>query len=115
MTAARSIYFNPGGDGLEIFLGPTEARAMEIIWREGAGTVKKVLFHWPETKRPAYNTVLTILTKLTEKGLLARTREGRHFVYDAAQTRDDFVKSQLELVAGALKRNFPEDIRKILA
>lgn len=112
MSEYRPIYFNPDGEGLEVFLGPTEARAMTIIWAEGDSTVKNVLFHWPDKRRPAYNTVQTILTKLTDKGLLTRQRHGRHFIYTATGSREQYIQAQLKLVTDCLKRNFSKQFKK---
>ena len=114
MSQSQPIYFNPDGDGLEVFLGPTEARTMDIIWREKEATAKKVLALWPEERKPAGSTVLTIMTKLSKKGLLERRREGRHFVYKASMSKDAFLKGRLSEVAGCMKRNFKSQFKKLL-
>jgi BlaI family penicillinase repressor len=35
----------------------------------------------------AYTTVMTVLVRLTNKGLVSRRKEGRQFIYSAAQKR----------------------------
>lgn len=115
MSQSQPIYFNPDGDGLEVFLGPTEARAMEIIWREQEATAKKVLALWPEERKPAGSTILTILSKLTKKGLLDRHRDGRHFVYTPTISREEFLDGRLKLVAGCITSNFRTQFKKLLA
>lgn len=56
---------------------------MRVVWSQGESTVRTVaemLEH--ETGRPhAYTTVMTILARLHERGLLARTKVGRGYVY----------------------------------
>jgi predicted transcriptional regulator len=83
MTEAR----DPGRNvGPEDVLGPLGAAAMRVVWDQGATTVGAVL----ETlnargSRPlAYTTVMTVLGRLHEKGLLERSKNGRQFVYRAA-------------------------------
>lgn len=66
-------------------LGPLERRVMEHFWRVGPSTVAEVLesVNRASSRTLAYTTVLTIVTRLHEKGYLTRTREGRHFRYAA--------------------------------
>ncbi len=67
-------------------LGPLERRVMDKFWRAGSSTVAEVLeaLNRASSRTLAYTTVLTIMTRLHEKGYLTRTREGRHFRYAAA-------------------------------
>ena len=67
-------------------LGPLERRVMEHFWRVGPSTVAEVLetLNHASSRTLAYTTVLTIMTRLHDKGYLTRTREGRHFRYVAA-------------------------------
>lgn len=58
---------------------------MEILWAaKRAMTVRAVLEQANErrTEPLAYTTVMTVLSRLAEKGALARRREGRSFVYE---------------------------------
>ena len=110
--SGQSIYFNPYASGLEVFLGPTEARIMELCWRRGPLTVKKALFHLAGDPKPAYTTVMTVMSRLAGKGLLAREKEGRFFVYTAAVSRDEFVKSRIKLVTDCIDKQFSSPPRK---
>jgi len=104
----QPIYFNPHGTGLEVFLGPTESRVMELIWSKGPLTVKKALFYLGEKSHPAYTTIMTIMSRLAEKGLLTRRKEGKFFVYSPALTRELFIADRLQLVKACLERSFPQ-------
>jgi predicted transcriptional regulator len=57
-----------------------ELRLMEVLWKEGRATVADVT---AQIGRPAlaYNTVLTTLRTLEQKGYAAHAEEGRAFVY----------------------------------
>lgn len=67
-------------------LGPLERRVMTRLWEAGpqkVGEVQEALNEAAE-RQLAYTTVMTILVRLNEKGLVARTKEGRHYRYVAA-------------------------------
>lgn len=75
-----------GRDPLGATLGSLEREVMEIVWAGGSHVVRDVQ---ERLSRPvAYTTVMTTLDRLFKKGFVLRTRQGRAFVYRAAQTRD---------------------------
>ena len=102
------IYFDPGGEGLRVFVGSSEALLMEMASDKGELTVKKALYHWPRRPRPAYTTVMTILTRLVEKGWMSRVKDGRSFRYRIEVERQVFLRDRLDLVVGCLRKNFPQ-------
>lgn len=70
-------------------LGPLETEVMELLWTRGSATVRDVVDALAEARGLAYTTVMTVLVRLHAKGLLARERVGRIYVYRATQTRDE--------------------------
>ena len=68
-------------------LTDAELRLMSVIWDLGQGTVNDVISSLPETNRPAYNTVLTIMRILEQKGYLNRVKNGRAHVYQPDVSR----------------------------
>ena len=56
---------------------------MDVIWRKGSATVAEVAEGLPKELGLAYNTVLTTLRILEDKGYLRHTKpnEGRAFLY----------------------------------
>ncbi len=72
-------------------LGELETAIMDVLWNHGAATVRAVLNHLQRTPL-AYTTVLTVMTRLVEKGLLLRTRSGRVDIYRAAYGREEFAR-----------------------
>ncbi len=99
------FYFDPFAKGLEVFLGPTEARLMELAWRYGNLTVKKALYYLSDEGDRAYTTVMTVLARLAEKGLLVRQKDsGRSFSYSPALTREQFIKDRLNAVTHCLRQ-----------
>jgi predicted transcriptional regulator len=108
----QPIYFNPYAEGLEVFLGPSEARVMELCWERGTMTVKKALFYWTKEPKPAYTTLMTVMARLADKKLLDRKKKGRFFEYTPALTRDNFVRERVSLVASCLEKQFPSEDKK---
>ena len=49
-----------------------ELEVMDLFWDRGAATVRQVLELLPPKRRPAYTTLLTVVSRLEEKGALER-------------------------------------------
>ena len=71
-------------------LTEAELRLMKVIWEKGRATVAEVAEALPKHLGLAYNTVLTTMRILEEKGYLrhVKAKEGRAFVYSPVVTRD---------------------------
>jgi predicted transcriptional regulator len=102
-----SFHFDIHGRGLGVFLGPTEAKLMELVWEQTTLTVKSALFHLDQSDRRAYTTVMTVLNRLVEKKLLTRVRDGRNYVYRAGIDRESFVADRIGRIQNCLKTSFP--------
>ncbi|GAB1818220.1 BlaI/MecI/CopY family transcriptional regulator [Herbidospora sp. RD11066] len=68
-------------------LGTLERAIMEALWRRPGGVFAHDLAEHLES-RPATTTVLTVLVRLTKKGLVGRRRIGRAHLYEAAVEKD---------------------------
>jgi len=80
-------------------LGDLERVVMDLLWsRPNGGTVREVSDALPDRKL-AYTTLMTVLDRLTRKGFLDRTLEGRAWRYQPVHSRDHYVA---ELMLGAL-------------
>src|SRR5262249_42571203 len=68
---------------------------MDVIWDKGSATVAEVAEALPKSLGLAYNTVLTTLRILEEKGYLRHTgaKEGRAFIYSARVSREQASRS----------------------
>jgi predicted transcriptional regulator len=91
-------------------LGALEAEVMDYVWRHGDWVgVNDILtaLHGP---RRAYTTVMTIVTRLCDKGLLQRERRGRGFVYRPAQSKEELAAQSLRDVLAS-----SEDPQAVLA
>lgn len=82
-------------DELTRYLGPLEHRIMVDVWGNGPSTVNDVLerLNSGRGKPLVYNTVMTTLARLADKGHLRRHREGRAFVYEG-DGPEEFLRAQ---------------------
>ncbi len=94
--------FSPTKDGLVKVLGPLETDIMQIIWRDERSTVKKVHRKLSQQREIAYTTVMTTMSRLAEKGVLRRHREGLAYVYTPAISESDFVTMVVQQVLDGL-------------
>ena len=60
-----------------------EIDIMNIVWRLRRATVRQIVDSLRDHRPLAYTTVQTVLSILTQKGVVRYTREGRAFVYTA--------------------------------
>ena len=72
--------------GIEAILGPLAGRIMRVALTRGEVTVRDVADDLGRSDNggPAYTTVMTIMARLHERGLLRRVKRGRGFVYRPA-------------------------------
>ena len=78
-----------------------ELQIMETFWTRGACSVREVKEAFPEPKRPAYTTVLTLLARLERRGCVGVSREGQANIYRPRVTREQVTAERLEpLVQG---------------
>ncbi|MGO4958239.1 BlaI/MecI/CopY family transcriptional regulator [Luteococcus sp. Sow4_B9] len=77
-------------------LGELELRIMENLWEQGNPvSVRSVHEGLLNERTLAYTTVMTVLDRLAKKGVVSRERDGRAWLYQAAQTRSDLVVGQI--------------------
>lgn len=76
--------------------GELQVQLMSALWRIGSGTVEEVRAALPPRYRGAYTTVQTVLNRLTERGLLARERQGQKYVYEPKLTEAEYLSRSIE-------------------
>jgi len=82
--------------------GELQIQIMAALWRIQSGTVEDVRMAMPNRYRSAYNTVQTVLNRLTERGLLRRDRRSNHYVYRPVVSEADYLtRSIRQSLAGA--------------
>lgn len=73
-------------------LTEAELRLMEVLWEKGQATVGEVTEALPPPPL-AYNTVLTTMRILEQKGYVSHDEDGRAYVYRPLVARDDAANS----------------------
>ena len=69
-------------------LAPLELDCMNALWSVGEGTVRQIQQIMIATRPRAYTTIMTILDRLAQKGIVAREKSGRAYLYRANLTAE---------------------------
>jgi predicted transcriptional regulator len=94
-----------GKKGLELRLHDLEAAIMDVVWSKKLASFAVSDVHVILEKRRdiAYTTVMTTVARLHDKGLLARARDGKRYLYSPKTTREQFLESTArEVLEGAV-------------
>ncbi len=84
-------------------LGTGELEILSVLWDEGPCTVRQVLDHLHAAGRNiAYTTVLTVLTRLENKGFVASDKKAVAYLYRPTVTRERVRKSRLRSLVSEL-------------
>ena len=91
----KGVRFRPEKQGLAAALFDLEAAIMDVVWNEkwesfAVGDVHRILESGREI---AYTTVMTTVSRLFDKGLLDRQKDGRRYLYTPTMGRDEFAES----------------------
>src|SRR5580700_4963925 len=70
-------------------LAPLELDCMNALWRLGQATVRDIHASLAPTRPRAYTTIMTILDRLTQKGVVERRKSGRAWTYRANVSAQD--------------------------
>ena len=91
-------------------LTEAEQRLMDILWSLESGTVSEIAEALPKNLDLAYNTVLTIMRILEDKGYVRHTKakDGRAFIYRPIVSREQASRSALHHLLGRFFGNSAE-------
>ena len=91
-------------------LTEAELRLMDVVWRKGSATVSEVAEALPKQPGLAYNTVLTTMRILEDKGFLRhqKSKEGRAYVYHPMVGREEASRSAVRYLVSRFFKNSPE-------
>lgn len=86
--------------------GALEQSVMDVIWRRDWATVREVVEQLRMRRRMAYTTIMTVMNRLTDHGILIRQPTSRNaFRYAARYSREEYS-------ARASKQGIDELIRR---
>lgn len=100
--------FKPKQQGLKKVLGELEADIMEICWNKQPVSVRDVYQELLLRREIAYTTVMTIMGRLADKGLLSKETKGNAFIYTPVMSRSEFTKKVVAQVLDGLLDEFAE-------
>lgn len=82
-------------------LSKLELQIMEALWTHGASSVREVLEHFPEKKRPAYTTVQTMIYRMEVKKVLRRVKKiSNAHIFEATVSRDTAQRRLIDELLG---------------
>jgi predicted transcriptional regulator len=79
---------------------------MEELWRRGDATIRDLRDAlYPRGGRSEFATVQTLLSRLVDKSLVVRRKDGANWVFRAAVAREHWIGDELRRVADRLGGN----------
>jgi predicted transcriptional regulator len=94
-----------------ITLTEAELRLMKILWARGESAVGELVAAMPEGEALAYNSVLTTIRILEQKGYVLHRQEGRAFLYSPCVAEQEAGRSE---VRHMMQRFFGNSREKLL-
>ena len=89
-------------------LAPLELECLSILWPMGEGTVREIHRVLAQSRPRAYTTIMTIMDRLEQKGIVARRKVGRAFHYQAKLTADEARLKAVEKIVQGFFDGSPE-------
>jgi len=99
-------HFKMHESGLNRFFGPLEAKIMNILWDEPELSIKDVQQKLEQEKQINFNTVMTVMNRLVEKGFLQKRPHGRSSLFLPVQSKEDFINDQSKELTHELIEEF---------
>jgi predicted transcriptional regulator len=91
----------PGPRHSILDLAPLELECLSVLWPLGESTVRDIHRALSSTRPRAYTTVMTIMDRLTQKGIVTRRKAGRAFHYRASLSAEEArMKAVQKIVEG---------------
>ncbi len=85
-------------------LGPLEGAVMEVLWHRDCLTGREVYREVLRAKKVAYTTVLTVLERLVNKGLVKKERGEDGYIFSALYSKEEFQRMvSREVLKGVLE------------
>ena len=79
-----------------------ELDVLKVLWERGPSTVREVNEQLPRRRKWAYNTVLTLLTRLRDKGYVTSKKGGQSHIFDAAVSQSQLLRQRAGELADQL-------------
>ena len=87
-------------------LGPLEQNIMNCLWRKEKASVRDVYSCLETSRKIAYTTVMTVMNRLVEKGLLTREKYGKAFIYSPRKTKEQTAKGMIKRIVDSFVQQY---------
>ena len=102
-------------DTINYSLGPLERSILKIVWKtEKEVCVRHVLGQLPKELNPAYTTVMTIMNRMVDKGILEKEKPSKTCYYQTTQSKNSFLSSLIEKNFGQFINQYGTEVVPIL-
>ncbi len=92
--------------GFHKVFGELEAQIMEVIWEQGSASIKEVKDKLKNRyKDVSFNTVMTVMNRLVDKGVLKKKIDKKVSVYSAKINKEQLSKIMARDMIGAIFRD----------
>lgn len=88
-------------------LTEVELELMEVLWEKGSATVGEIVAALPD-ERLAYNSVLTMMRILEQKGYVEHEKESRAYIYRPVVDRRQAMQSAISYLLNRFFKGSPE-------
>lgn len=91
-------------------LGPLEQEVMRIAWTKKHVTAREIVDELQQQRSIAYTTVMTIMTRLVQKGyLIELEKQGKAIVFQSTSTQKMAMKKLVKKMFSSLVDQFGEE------
>jgi predicted transcriptional regulator len=94
-----------------ITLTEAELRLMKVLWRRGESAVSDLVSAMPDGESLAYNSVLTTIRILEQKGYVTHRQEGRAFLYSPCVAEQEASRTEIRHI---MQRFFGDSRERLL-
>lgn len=102
----KILNFKVGERGLNRFFGPLEAKIMDVLWSRPGSSIREVQTALEQDRDVNFNTVMTVMNRLVDKGLLSKSQKGRTSLYHPVQSKEQFMNDQSKELSHELVDEF---------
>ncbi|HWF13850.1 MAG TPA: BlaI/MecI/CopY family transcriptional regulator [Candidatus Acidoferrales bacterium] len=89
-------------------IAPLELECLSVLWPLGEGTVRDIHRALAASRPRAYTTVMTIMDRLEQKGIVARRKVGRAFLYQPKLSAEEARLKAVEKIVEGFFNGSPE-------
>jgi predicted transcriptional regulator len=93
-------------------ISKSEQQVLDVLWQEAPLTVGQVIERLQRQADWHENTIKTLLSRLVDKGAVARSKDGKRFFYAPAISRETVLNEE---TSGFLQRFFDGRLAPLLA